>query len=357
MTEKSNPSINRPITAYETAGAIAYGGHGSNGFVVDGADPTELAVQDAGIDEAPLNSFVETSTASSLDVTIDPGEAFVFGSWIAIDTETTVSLAASTVNQTIYVGWNKNGTNDVIIGLPDAFSDASGDTDERIPLFTFDTDATGVTAVTDERTLGRLFGSETDLHVSANESVNVNIDDDNNSTTESFTISRDDNVRLLEVTEEGTLEVPRGGPADAGALHLGTNGGLIYVNNDGRIVLQDSAGVEQTVGNSPSRQAAVPLTTVENNNNAVALRQFVPSGKSIVVQEGGVQDETGATPTGLRIEVYDDTNNTVIYSVNANHEAATNLAEKAGAYDAVFRLVNETGSQINATGHIKYKLE
>jgi len=154
MTEKANPSINRPAEAYKTAGAIAYGGHGGDGFVVDGASPTDISVQDGGITEADLNTFAQTSGGASLDVTIDGGEAFVFGSWLAIDTDTTVSLAASTAGQTVYVGWNKNGADDVIVGLSGAFSSASGDTDERIPLWTFDTDGSGVTAVTDERTIG-----------------------------------------------------------------------------------------------------------------------------------------------------------------------------------------------------------
>lgn len=155
MTEKANPSVNRPAEAFKTAGAIAYGGHGSGGFVVDGANPTQISVQDSGITEGNLNTFAETSSASSFDVTIDPGEAFVFGSWLAIDTSTTVTLASSTAGQTVYVGWNKNGADDVIVGLASAFSSASGDTDERIPLWTFNTDGSGVTSVTDKRQIGR----------------------------------------------------------------------------------------------------------------------------------------------------------------------------------------------------------
>ena len=185
MTEKANPSVNRPAEAYKTAGAIAYGGHGSGGFVVDGANPTEISVQDGGITEGNLNTFAETSSASSLDVTIDAGEALVFGSWLAIDTSTTVTLAASTAGQTVYVGWNKNGGDDVIVGLAADFSDASGDTDERIPLWTFDTDGSGVTDTTDERTIGysvkvggqATFGANADVTVAYN-SANDELDID-----------------------------------------------------------------------------------------------------------------------------------------------------------------------------------
>ena len=155
MTEKANPSINRPAEAFKTAGAIAYGGS-DEGFISPSNSPTEISVQDGGIDESLLNAFDETSSVATLDVTIDGGEAFVFGSWIAIDTQTIVTLAGSTAGQTVSVGWNKNGTDDVIVGLDAAFSSASGDADQKIPLFTFDTDATGVTAVTDERSFDQI---------------------------------------------------------------------------------------------------------------------------------------------------------------------------------------------------------
>lgn len=157
MAEKVNPSINRPAEAFKTAGAITYGGSGGGdyqGFVVDGASPTEIATQDGAIAEANLNTFSQTSGGASLNVDIAPGEAFVYGAWLAIDTTTTVSLTASTANQTVYVGWNKDSSDDVIIGKSSAFASASGDTDLKIPLFDFDTDGSGVTGVTDRRRVG-----------------------------------------------------------------------------------------------------------------------------------------------------------------------------------------------------------
>lgn len=176
MTEKANPSINRPATAFHTAGAIGYGGHASlddPGFVVDGSNPTEIAVQD-GVVETNFNAFDQTSSASSLTVTISAGEAFVFGSWIAKDTNTNITLNQSQANQTIYVGWNKNGSNDVIVGPADTFSAESGDTDLKIPLWEFDTDASGVTSSTDLRRIGysanfsggATFGSGNEVEVS-----------------------------------------------------------------------------------------------------------------------------------------------------------------------------------------------
>jgi len=151
MTDKVNPSVNRPAEAYTTAGAIAYGGHGEDGFIIDGATPTGIADQDLQINEGNLNSFEETSSSSSLDVTIDAGEAFIFGAWTCIDESTTVTLAANTSTQTVFVGWNKGTSDDVIVGLASAFASNSADTDEKIPLYDFDTDGSGVTNVTDRR--------------------------------------------------------------------------------------------------------------------------------------------------------------------------------------------------------------
>jgi len=154
MTEKVNPSITRPAEAFKTAGAIALGGGHEDGWISQSSNPSEISVQDAGIVEANLNAFGESSSPSSLDVTIDGGEAFVYGSWLAIDTQTTVTLAASTASQTVYVGWNKDSTDDVIVGLQSAFDNASGNTDQKIALYDFDTDGSGVTLVEDRRDYG-----------------------------------------------------------------------------------------------------------------------------------------------------------------------------------------------------------
>jgi hypothetical protein len=155
MTEKANPSINRSIEAFKTAGAIAYGGS-DEGFISPANETTEISIQDNDIDEAGLNAFEQTSSASSFEVTFEGGEAFVFGSWIAKDTPTTVILEPSTAEQTVFVGWNRKGTDDVILGLPSAFSSASGDSDQKIPLYSFNTDDSGVINVTDERSFDQI---------------------------------------------------------------------------------------------------------------------------------------------------------------------------------------------------------
>jgi len=98
------------------------------------------------------NEFAQTSSGSSFDVTIDGGEAVVEGAILARDTTTTVTLASGTNNQTVYLGWDRDLNDTVIIGLDAAFAAE----DRRTPIFDFDTDGSGVTSVTDRRQLGAL---------------------------------------------------------------------------------------------------------------------------------------------------------------------------------------------------------
>ena len=200
MTEKANPSSSRPIEAFKTAGAIAYGGS-PEGYIPD--ETTEIAIQDGSITESNLNQFAETSSGSSLDVTIDGGEAFVFGSWICIDTQTTVSLNASTTGQTVYVGWNKDGSDDVIIGLDSAFSSASGDADQKISLWEFDTDGSGVTSSTDLRSFDQ-FSAD-------------NIEQGDGSGLDA------DSVDGFDKTDLDSLYVDESGDSMSGPLQLGGN--------------------------------------------------------------------------------------------------------------------------------------
>jgi hypothetical protein len=159
MTERANPSVSRPLEAYKTAGAIALASGSKDGWISPSDETSDISIQDPAIDEGSLNQFEENSTNSSFDITISPGEGFVFGSWVVKDTETTVSLAPSTVDQTVYLGWNNNEANDVVIGLRSAFNTESNDMDQKIPLYDYTTDSSGVTSVTDRRVIGKLIES------------------------------------------------------------------------------------------------------------------------------------------------------------------------------------------------------
>jgi hypothetical protein len=154
MTQRVNPSSSRPTNSFQTAGAIALAGGSGHGWVSDESSNSDISVQNSNIDETSLNAFQQTSGSSSFDVTIDGGEAFIYGSWVAIDTPTTVTLSSSTTGQTVYVGWDKQNPDSVIIGLESAFSTNTTDSDKKIPLWSFDTDSSGVISTADLRRIG-----------------------------------------------------------------------------------------------------------------------------------------------------------------------------------------------------------
>lgn len=150
MTDKVIPSAGGSSNGYIVAQLIRYGAS-TDGWIQESASAL-LADNDSDLDQTavPLNAFTASHSATSLDVTIDTGEGFVGGAWVARDVTTTVTLAASTTGQTVYLGWDYNATETVRIGTSGAFESE----DPRIPIWTFDTDGSGVTAATDERTIG-----------------------------------------------------------------------------------------------------------------------------------------------------------------------------------------------------------
>jgi len=149
-------SLVHSIEAGESWGQV------DDGWVVPSTQPTRSSQAASGIDETVLNAFDESHSATALTVTIDPGEAFVDG-WLVRDTSTDIDLTPSTNDQTAYVGWdvsavysenehtNRDAADTVIVGLAAAF-DAL---DPKVPIWTFNTDSSGVTNVVDERLLSR----------------------------------------------------------------------------------------------------------------------------------------------------------------------------------------------------------
>jgi len=157
MTDVVEPSNDRVPADPSVARARQRAG-GRESYVAKSGEP--LLKDEAG-DFNPNDSLgagadnefaIASQSGSSLDVTIDGGEAVVEGAILARDTQTTVTLAASTNNQTVYLGYDRDLNDTVIIGLDADFAAE----DRRMPIFDFDTDGSGVTSVTDRRQLGAL---------------------------------------------------------------------------------------------------------------------------------------------------------------------------------------------------------
>jgi len=102
MTDRAQPgAIDSLIRGDELRQVF---GRFSDGFIVPGSDPTPAAQRRGDIDETALDAFSLTTSTSSLDVTVTPGEGFV-GGWFCRDVDSTLTLPANTTVD-IVVGFN-----------------------------------------------------------------------------------------------------------------------------------------------------------------------------------------------------------------------------------------------------------
>lgn len=150
MSHEVEPSRQSGSNAFINSQTTRYGANESDW--IQPAGTTLLADESPQIADTnlPLQGFDESHTNTSLDVTIDTGEGFVGGAYIATDQTHTVTLQASTTDQEVYVGWDYNATNTVQVGLSSTFEAK----DPKLLAWTFNTDSGGVTKAVDNRPLG-----------------------------------------------------------------------------------------------------------------------------------------------------------------------------------------------------------
>jgi hypothetical protein len=154
-------STNRNIEFGETTSQY------SDGWIVPSDDPTLSAQRYTSLDETAFNEFDAAYTTDSLTVTIDPGEAFVDG-WLARDTSTDIDLEADTAGQTVVIGWDPDAIYDnqqhavrdeadkIIVALEGGVVQSH----PTVEIWTFDTDANGVTNAEDHRNIGPTLGAD-----------------------------------------------------------------------------------------------------------------------------------------------------------------------------------------------------
>ena len=149
MSDEIEPSVQGGSDAYLLAQVIY---RGALTDWIQPGDVTLIADFASNIDaaELPLDAFDLTHSGSSLTATVETGEGFVGGAYVATDETHDVTLEASTTNQTIYVGWDADATNALIVGTEAAFDSE----DPKLLIWTVSTDANGVTNADDERPLG-----------------------------------------------------------------------------------------------------------------------------------------------------------------------------------------------------------
>lgn len=344
MTQIVNPSIDRVADSFLTAGSLAYAGLKEGGIVPSGQQ-TELAKQSAA-DETVLNGFAFST--SGLDVTVSAGEAFVFGSWIIKDTQTTVTLPASSTTK-VYVGWNKDAANSVIIGRVSDFEDE----DAKIEVGEFTTDSSTVTSESDLREFvsidaERLEGKETsEIKPDISDSgatVVENVDDIN---VEGFSASDDgdgsativggalytDSDAISAVNSENSLSVNISGDAN-------TVDGFSFVKdgNSGPGIINYQTGIEASGGTTVIDRTIngvdYRIHAFENVGSSTFSVDFAPPDATVdalIVAGGGGGANSGGGGAGGLIYTQSISVNDQNYNITVGDGGASNGEDNAGS--------------------------
>ena len=138
------------------------------------------------------------------------------------------------------------------------------------------------------------------------------------------------------------------------ALYVTWDNGEVY-RGDG-----NSWDIIGTIGSGSStsevnRFVHIPLTDIPDGESAVAWRGRVPSGETLLVDEVGVQNDSGSAPTGLDIVVRNVTGAADIDRENTQHSGS--LSSASGQIDVEVRVENSTGSTQTASGHALFRIE
>jgi len=159
MTDRVQPGARGSVIENIELGEMA--SQISDGWIVPADEPTLSAQRADTIDHETFVEFELEYSSDSLEVEVQPGEAFVNG-WLARDEPTTVELEPDTDGQTIVLGWNpdaiydaethesRQDADEALIGLESEVSDV----DPYVSIWSVDTDVSGVTRASDERDIG-----------------------------------------------------------------------------------------------------------------------------------------------------------------------------------------------------------
>lgn len=313
MTDVVNPSKNRRATSFETSAAIAL--NTSRSFVIR-AGNNDIALQNSDLDGTVMNEFTQSSSASSFDVTIDPGETIIFGTYVARDTSTTVTLNSSTNNQTVVVAWDTTQKSNIQIGLS---SNISSSQYLKSAIYSFNTDGSGVTSVTDLRDLGVTkhvdnkvkFGPQ-----NLNQPYSISYETDANSNVELHIIDElsDSTLHKWQDTNSGieqVSEVPSNfnDPVTLGDTGTDPSTAGEITNNNGTIKAQTDGEVREigipsgviTMWSGTSTDVPTGWTLCDGNNGAPNLQdQFVVgAGNTYTADATGGQDSVTLSTTQI----------------------------------------------------------
>jgi hypothetical protein len=255
-------STNRNIEFGETTGQY------TDGWVVPADEPTLSSQRCTSLDETAFNQFDATYSADSLTITIDPGEAFVDG-WLARDVATEIVLDADTSGQTIVIGWDPDAIYDdqqhetrdeadkIIIDLE---SDIDA-THPIVAIYTFDTDADGVTNVENDRDIGPELGE----NLAGRKAIDYReVVFDNPERLPIAELADGESIELpVRVDDGDTLEVYRWGTFD---VSNGTAPSGLDVE-----LLDDGDTVHLSANTADTRNDRIPVASYENTSGSKSV--------------------------------------------------------------------------------------
>lgn len=252
MTDRIEPTQGqgRLLSSTRLQTALRYGG----GDWIVPSDEDVQASRDPDLANGPLGAFDYVSD-TGLDCTIDTGEAFVGGSYVARDTQTTVTLNASTTNY-VAVGYDYTATDALVVDIEANFPSTS----ESVRVWEVTTDSTSVTGTSNLRPLGEqathyntrydsdrngvVDEAETAQTLTGNYSVDWLARRVHTSTVKNTTIPHGEFAITVEPLAEGeTIKLLRAGAHDKqGAPHYGLYARVYRVADDGSLTLDYSRG-------------------------------------------------------------------------------------------------------------------
>jgi len=198
MTDRAQPGAIDSLLRNDELAQIL--GQFSEGWIAPGTSPTPAAQRRADVDDTALDAFSLTTSTTSHDVTVAPGEAFVSG-WCVRDVSTTLTLPANATSE-IVVGWDLDA---VYNSSTDADRDAADKTIvarranvstqyPAVGIFEVTTDGSGVTSVSDLRNIGATLDKTTYETTSASEIRSI--------VSQSTETLKSTDLRLLRATAE-----------------------------------------------------------------------------------------------------------------------------------------------------------
>jgi hypothetical protein len=332
----------------------------TDGYVYDAANPTIAARESGKVDETQFAEFDETHAVDSLTVTIAPGEAQVYG-WVARDVSTDVDLDASTNGQVVYVGWDFQAVEEdkAIIGTASAFDKTTSDELPKLPLWSFDTDADGVTNADDLRDIDETVHAErtyTDEVRGRNGSTvglgGETLDDVGGLTNSSGIVGTEELDADISPTWTSEHTFAAGLVVDEGqAIKDGSGNNRVEIDTNATTILDDTAASEVHVqynndANRDGIEERIKATDetwniYDGNFTGVALK-YVPSstvpgilelsnarldalyginvenGEGIKFQDSAGNNQFGLNNVGDKLSIADDNNSRLALSIESS---------------------------------------